>query len=610
MTPDDDASPLLTWTEEGEPRSGRFGDVYFSRDDGLAETRAVFLEGCGLPDAWMGRDHFTVAELGFGTGLNIAALLYLWRRTRPEGGRLHIFSIEGFPLTAAEAARALGAWPELAEATEALIANWPAATPGFHRVDLPGFDAVLDLAVGDAAWALEQWSGVADAWFLDGFSPALNPGMWSPEVMALIAERSAPGARLATFTVAGAVRRGLAGQGFIVEKRPGHGRKRERLEARLPSVFEPSPPPRVAVIGAGIAGASVARALKAQGLRAVVFEGERPGAGGSGFPAALVTPRLDAGDLGIAALHAQALERAAHLYASIPDAVTGDGVLQLPQAPRDAARFEKIARQPIWNDDDMAVLDEAAASAVAGEATGQGGLLMKGAFALRPAAVLSSWLADAETRSERVTRLERADGRWRLIGEADVVLGEVDAVVLAAGWGSAALLDGFDQTPRLSPVRGQADWIDGDVTIHPMAWGGYAVPTGQGVLFGATHDRGDTDTAPREDDSVRNLATLEARLPALAKRITAAGTVQNRAAVRATTPDRLPVAGALDEGLYVLGGLGSRGFCVAPLLGEHVAALILGQPSPLPRDLAARVSPRRAAVLTDALASSSPTRAG
>ncbi len=610
MTPDDDASPLLTWTEEGEPRSGRFGDVYFSRDDGLAETRAVFLEGCGLPDAWMGRDHFTVAELGFGTGLNIAALLDLWRRTRPEGARLHIFSVEGFPLTAAEAARALGAWPELAVATEALIANWPAATPGFHRVDLPGFDAVLDLAVGDAAWALEQWSGSADAWFLDGFSPALNPGMWSPEVMALIAERSAPGARLATFTVAGAVRRGLAEQGFVVEKRPGHGRKRERLEAHLRSVFEPSPPPRVAVIGAGIAGASVVRALKAQGVSAMVFEGERPGAGGSGFPAALVTPRLDAGDVDIAALHAQALERARHLYAAIPGAITGHGVLQLPQAPRDAARFEKIVRQPIWTGDDMAVLDEGAASAVAGEATGQGGLLMKGAFALRPAGVLSDWLADADLRPERVTRLDRADGRWRLIGQNNAALGEFDAVVLAAGWGSAALLDGFDQTPRLSPVRGQADWVEEDVTVHPMAWGGYAVPTGQGVLFGATHDRGDTDTAPREDDSARNLATLEARLPALAKRIAAAGPVQHRAAVRATTPDRLPVAGALDDGLYVLGGLGSRGFCVAPLLGEHIAALILGQPSPLPCDLAARVSPRRSSVLADALASSSPTRAG
>ena len=97
--------------------------------------------------------------------------------------------------------------------------------PGLRVVespmDLPGFDAVLDLAVGDAAWALEQWSGAADAWFLDGFSPALNPSMWSPGVLRLVRRRSAPGARLATFTVAGAVRRGLAEQGFVVEKRPG-----------------------------------------------------------------------------------------------------------------------------------------------------------------------------------------------------------------------------------------------------------------------------------------------------------------------------------------------------------------------------------------------------
>ena len=610
MISDDDASPQLTWTEEGEPRSGRFGDVYFSRDDGLAETRAVFLDGCGLPDAWAGRDHFTVAELGFGTGLNIAALLDLWRRTRPEGGRLHIFSIEGFPLTANEAERALGAWPELAEATQALIDAWPSATPGFHRVDLPGFDAVLDLAVGDAAWALEQWSGAADAWFLDGFSPALNPGMWSPQVMALIAARSAPGARLATFTVAGAVRRGLAEHGFVVEKRPGHGRKRERLEARLNSTVASAPVPSIAVIGAGVAGASVVRALRDQGVRAVVFEAERPGAGGSGFPAALVTPRLDAGDIGIAALHAQALERAGHLYAATPDAVTGHAVLQLPQAPRDAARFDKIARQPIWAEGAMAVLDEDAAATLAGEATGQGGLSMRCACAVRPAAVLSDWLGDAAMRSERVTKLERTDGRWRLIGERSAVLAEVDAVVVAAGWGSAALLDGHDPAPRLSPVRGQADWVEGEVTTNAMAWGGYAAPTGQGVLYGATHDRGDTDTAPRAEDSERNLATLRARLPSLADKIEAAGQAHSRAAIRATTPDRLPLAGALDDGLYLLGGLGSRGFCVASVLAEHVAAQILKRPSPLPRDLAARVSPHRAAVIRNPLAPPSPASAG
>ncbi|MDP3369305.1 MAG: tRNA (5-methylaminomethyl-2-thiouridine)(34)-methyltransferase MnmD, partial [Brevundimonas sp.] len=231
----EDRSPRLFWTDEGAPRSGRFDDVYFSSEDGLAETRAVFLAGCGLPEAWARRAHFTVAELGFGTGLNIAALLDLWRRTRPAGGRLSVFSVEGFPLDRDEAARALATWPEIGEAARALLDAWPAATPGFHRLDLPGFDATLDLAVGDVAPALSQWTGRADAWFLDGFAPSTNPAMWSDAVLDGITARSAPGARVATFTVAGAVRRGLAGRGFTVDKRSGHGRKRERLEARAPA---------------------------------------------------------------------------------------------------------------------------------------------------------------------------------------------------------------------------------------------------------------------------------------------------------------------------------------------------------------------------------------
>src|SRR6478672_2881325 len=368
----EDRSPRLIWTDDGAPRSGRFDDVYFSREDGLAETRAVFLTGCGLPDAWCGRRRFTVAELGFGTGLNIAALLDLWRREGPADGRLHVFSIEGFPLEREEAARALSARPELAEAAGALLAAWPEPTPGFHRLDLPGFNAVLDLAVGDVTWALEQWTGPADAWFLDGFAPSTNPGMWSDAVMDGIAARSAPGARVATFTVAGSVRRGLAERGFEVAKRPGHGRKRERLEAWLPAAEGAATAPSVAVIGAGIAGAALARAFTALGIRATAVEAERPGAGASGFPAALVTPRLDAGDEAIAALFAQALERARTLYAAVPGAVLADGVLQLEQQPRDAGRFGKIAGQTVWPDGAMAVVDGEGASDRLGEPAGAG----------------------------------------------------------------------------------------------------------------------------------------------------------------------------------------------------------------------------------------------
>lgn len=587
----EDRSPRLIWTDDGAPRSGRFDDVYFSREDGLAEARAVFLAGCGLPEAWRGRTRFCVGELGFGTGLNLAALLDLWRREGPPGSRLSLFSVEGFPLTRDEAARALVAWPELAEAARALLAVWPGATPGFHRLDLPEFNATLDLAVGDVGWALSQWAGQADAWFLDGFAPSTNPEMWSDAVLDGIVARSAPGARVATFTVAGAVRRGLAERGFAVGKHPGHGRKRERLEARAPDVApEPRRPPTVAVIGGGIAGAALARAFAALGVRATVIEADRPGAGASGFPAALVTPRLDAGDHDIAALYAQALRRAAGLYAATPGAVIETGVLQLEQAPRDAARFARVAAQPVWAEGAMAVLDAAACSGRLGEPVGSGGLWMRDAMAIRPGAVLDAWLAEADRVTATVGRIEAVGGGWRLLDEAGGEMLMADIVVVAAGWGTAGLVSGLP----LAPVRGQADWVEG-VEAGPVAWGGYAAPTGSGLLFGATHDRGEIDGGPSDEATARNLATVVARLPHLAARIAAAGPARARTAVRATTPDRLPLAGSVPgaEGLFVLGGLGSRGFCAAPLLAEHVAALVVGSPSPLPAGLARRVDPLR-----------------
>jgi tRNA 5-methylaminomethyl-2-thiouridine biosynthesis bifunctional protein len=251
------ASPVA-WGEDGVPRSPRFGDVYYSSAGGLAEARTVFLDGCGLPDAWAGRSRFVVGELGFGSGLNILALLDLWRRARPVGAHLQIFSVEAFPMPAADARRALAPWPELGDLAEGLLARWPRRAKGFHRLDFADLGASLDLAVMDVTEALDAWSGRADAWFLDGFSPSRNPAMWSHEVLAGVARRSVAGARIATFTVAGAVRRGLEANGFQVEKKPGFAAKRERLEARAPTApVRPAPrAPSVAIIGGGIAGAA------------------------------------------------------------------------------------------------------------------------------------------------------------------------------------------------------------------------------------------------------------------------------------------------------------------------------------------------------------------
>ena len=577
MSPDTPSDGPLAWSADGQPRSRLYGDLYFSAQDGLAESRAVFLEGCGLPDAWAGRRQFVVGELGFGTGLNILALLDLWRRTGPPSGQLHIFSVEAHPVTAQDAARALAHWPELSQVAGPLLARWPGRARGLHRVDLPEFSALLDVAVMQVEPALAGWSGRADAWFLDGFAPAVNPAMWRDDVLALVAQRSAPGARAATFTVAGHVRRGLAAAGFAVEKRPGFGRKRERLEARLPgAAAERQAPHRIAIVGAGIAGAAAARAVRALGGEAVIVEAEAPGAGGSGNPAALVTPRLDAGLGPPAQLFAQGFRRAVALYEHLPEAIVSRGVLQLATEPRDADRFAKIAASDLFEPRTMTATEES--------------LAQHAALVVEPAAILAAWAP--ETVRGAVHALRQVEGgEWVLLDTDGREILRADAVIVAAAMASAALCAGLP----LKPFRGQASFLRTFAgPAAAMAWGGYLAPTRDGVLFGATYDRDDaTDT--RAADHVRNLATLSAVRPDLAERL-AAAPLEGRASIRATTPDRAPIAGAAAEGglgVFVLTGFGSRGFSLAPLLAEHVAALALGAPSPLPAPLAELVDPQR-----------------
>lgn len=211
--------PQLEWREGGVPVSTRFDDPYFSLAGGLAETRHVFLAGNDLPARL--RPGFHVAELGFGTGLNCLALAQVARVP------VVMTSFEAYPMSPAQLARAHAAFPELAGLAAELRAGWGAAMLRVGQVE-------LRLVLGDVAATLPGWQGRADAWFLDGFAPARNPGMWSDALMAEIGRHSAPAASFATYTAAGHVRRALAGAGFAVERRPGFGHKRHMSVGRMP----------------------------------------------------------------------------------------------------------------------------------------------------------------------------------------------------------------------------------------------------------------------------------------------------------------------------------------------------------------------------------------
>lgn len=211
MTPSE--HPTLDWRDGVVPVSTRFDDPYFSQDDGLSETRHVFLGGNDLPARL--RPGFHVAELGFGTGLNLLALSLIVQTP------IHFTSFEAYPLAAPDIARALDHFPQARAVAEPFLAAWAL---GERRFSLGQIE--VEVVIGDARETLAAWAGCADAWFLDGFSPAKNPELWSAEIMAEVARHTAKGGSFATYTAAGHVRRSLADAGFVVERRPGHGQKR------------------------------------------------------------------------------------------------------------------------------------------------------------------------------------------------------------------------------------------------------------------------------------------------------------------------------------------------------------------------------------------------
>jgi tRNA 5-methylaminomethyl-2-thiouridine biosynthesis bifunctional protein len=550
--------------EDGVLVSRRFGDVYASRAGALAQSRAVFLAGCGLPARWAGRRRFTVAELGFGTGLNMLALLDLWAEHRPPGATLHLFSIEGYPLSRADAARSLAAFPELADLAATLLAQWPRQRHGLHRIDFPALGATLDLALADVVPALSGWSGRADAWFLDGFSPAKNPDMWTDDVLSLVGARTAPGGRAATWSAAGAVRRALAAAGFTVERVPGFTGKRERIEAAMPGQPADAAAANVAIVGAGIAGAALARAFTALGLGPRLFA---QGPMASGNPAALVSPRLAAGSSAAARLHAQAFARAAALVRrEAPDSIIAEGARRLLK-PGEIARAEATVASGLFPEASLRLEGET--------------LHMADALVVSPRRLRARWLGAAEPLALEEPPRHGAEGWW--LGPE----GPFDAVVVAAGYASA-MLAGLP----LRPIRGQVTTAALAPGVPPTSWGGYLIPTDDGLLFGATHGRGDDDSAPRAEDEARNLETLASRLPDLAARL-AHCPLGNIAGVRAAAGDHQPIAGSLANGLYTLTALGGRGFTLAPLLAEHVAALAAGVPSPLSGLCAPIVDPLR-----------------
>lgn len=322
----------ITWQTDDAgnqvPVSGEFGDVYFSHADGLAESRHVFLAHNQLPERLANladKQCFTVAELGFGTGLNFLATWQLWHELRAKkphltSARLHFITTEKYPIPLNDLTQILALWaqraPELAKLIEQLLANYPPLIAGCHRLNFIDDNITLDIWLGDAGDSLASLDTetaikrpYVDAWFLDGFAPSCNETLWAESIFTQMQRLSHTGTTAATYSCAGIVKRGLQTHGFEINKVKGFGRKREMLTAVMAdntnslalnddnnlSVL-PNPlshiPSHTAVIGAGVAGLLTAWTLANPGMTVTIIDKVAPLAGASGNPRALLAPNM------------------------------------------------------------------------------------------------------------------------------------------------------------------------------------------------------------------------------------------------------------------------------------------------------------------------------
>jgi tRNA 5-methylaminomethyl-2-thiouridine biosynthesis bifunctional protein len=575
----------------GPPRSAAFNDIYHAAD-GPAEVARVFMEPARLAErfATVGNDTMTIAELGFGTALNFAVLADTFARRAPSVARLHFISVEKHPISDPEFTAIARQRAADLPVYDALAKHYPAPLAGWHRRHFHEGRVTLSLYYGDAADGLadlvRRMARRVDHWLLDGFAPARNPDMWREGLFHAMARLSAAGTTACTFSAAGSVRRGLEDAGFQVrriDQRPHkrhstaacyRGPLREPLQTRGPEKTFRAPA-EVTVIGAGLAGSCVARALAERGMD--VHLDDDPALPAIEIPAATVNPRL------LADGSAQARQRLrSYLYSihwlSRFRATACCGVLQLPGGRNTTSRLELLAAQHRDMGPWIRSVNAATAASVSGIPMRVGGLLLPGACTVDIARLIRE-LCDhprINIRAPGPAKAEPGQPRILCTGAATPGFGATGYLELLPVWG---------ELEHLQITGGPGLPLIGDGFITPWD-GGYGV--------GSSYEQSPWTPQRARAFNLDRLASWWANTIDAPLRYEVIGRVRG---CRAVTSDRSPVIGPLHDATgvprknqFISTGHGSHGTISAPFAADCLAAVLNGEFSVLDAEEDACVS--------------------
>ncbi len=600
----------IKWDNDNVPTAADFQDIYFQKLLGLQETDYVFLQQNKLAARWV-KDltnaedqHFTIAETGFGTGLNFLATWKLWREIAPKSWHLHFISAEKHPLQPQDLKRSLQIWPELQTFSQQLIAQYPVLIPGHHLLDFDSDNVHLHLLFGDAIECFEQIRssdhplfGTAsqhkvDAWFLDGFAPVKNPSLWNDSLYLLMAQLSKTGSTVSTFTAVSAVRKGLIKYGFAVEKIPGF-RKRDMLRGTYcepaiesdksaiqsqthynkgvkapwyisnPETNKPSPKKHVAIIGAGLAGSMSAYALAKRGWQVTLVEREDAiASGASGNSQGMLYTSFSPLPGIVNTFTLSSYLYALRFYRNLVKEEVLDrkyldfcGMLQLATTSKQQNLYKSLKKSLHNHSDLVQFVNADQASKIAGIEIAHPAWFSPGSGWVSPVNLCHALTQHPHItvlRNNKILSLEY-DGKWQLNTRDDssttsrpVV--SSDTVIIANS--IDATMFSQSQSLPVKAIRGQITRLSSQGELNSLktviCHEGYITPAMEGSHhLGATFDLGDIDTGIRLSDHQRNLDSLYTAIPSAKN----SSNVINggRVGVRCTTPDYLPITGQLHD---------------------------------------------------------------
>ena len=637
------------------PFSILYDDIYCSAESGINQSRYVFVEGNDLLNRW-GRlpldspSIFTIAETGFGTGLNFLLTWQLWEQYAPITARLHFISYERNPLKISDLKRSLSIWPELSNQANQLIDNYPILTPGFHQLSFADGRVTVTLMLGEAVECFEQLlicgesvletklrSTFVDAWYLDGFHRPTDESMWTNSLLKIIAMLSKEGTTLATYTTTASVKSLISEVGFLVKEKKGFDPKwymitayfNQALTRRLKARHTPwhiSYPVKyqnksAIIIGAGLAGSFTAYSLARRGWQVTVVEElDEAGKGGSANQQAILFPKLSAYKSPLTQFMLSAFIYASQIYKSILNQYTlGElkGSLLLAHNEKEKKAQLSLEAWLLHYPELGTLVDERVASELSGLALDKSGLFIP----------LSGWinspaLCQVLLNHEGISLLTGHSVETLAFDNDNWMIHNIEAPVLILANGPKVNLFKETQHLPIKSIRGQMTVIQATAEssrlLIPVCAEGHILPELTGThRLGATYEPGEFTPGWQVRDNEKNLLKLD---QITKEEIWSKKAIDNWAGIRASTPDYLPLVGQMPnaeefirvfsglesnskrwipkagpyyKGLYACAGFGSRGLTTIPLCAEWLASSINNEMSCIPRNLIHALSPAR-----------------